>query len=141
MASTTSLRAITLRLTTTPVNELPYVASYLATSLSSCSEITAYHEANKTTSTDVNDALQVNKLKARLTSLLQDRSFEGRWTAVVLIKTILEAGRWEILRDCGPWVSGLLGILSVRRFYQARNLQFAKFLARNKTLSRRRNYP
>lgn len=112
MASSTSLRAITLRLTTTPVNELPYVASYLATSLSSCSEITAYDDV-KTTSADTNDALQVNKLKARLTSLLQDRSLEGRWTGLVLIKAILEAGRWEILRDCGPWVSGLLGILSV----------------------------
>jgi pre-rRNA-processing protein RIX1 len=113
MASSTSLRAITHRLTTTPVDELPYVASYLAASLSDCSEFTANPESRKKANADGNDALQVNKLKARLTSLLQDRSVEGRWTGVVLIKAILEVGRWEILRDCGAWVRGLLAILSV----------------------------
>lgn len=113
MASSSSLRVITHRLTTTPVNELPYVASYLAASISDCSEFTVQHEGKKKPSTDGKDALQANKLKARLTSLLQDRTFEGRWTGVVLIKALIEAGRWEILRDCGPWVRGLLGILSV----------------------------
>lgn len=111
MASSTSLRTITNRLTTTPVNELPYVAAFLASALSDCSEFNAQSDAKK--KTDSNDGLQVNKLKARLTSLLQDRTVEGRWTAVVLIKALLEAGRWEILRDCGPWVRGLLAILSV----------------------------
>ncbi|QGA16830.1 hypothetical protein EYB26_004500 [Talaromyces marneffei] len=111
MASSTSLRTITNRLTTTPVNELPYVAAFLASALSDCSELSAQSEHSKKTA-DNNDGLQVNKLKARLTSLLQDRSVEGRWTAVVLIKALLEAGRWEILRDCGPWVRGLLAILS-----------------------------
>ncbi|GAM36015.1 hypothetical protein TCE0_018r04778 [Talaromyces pinophilus] len=110
MASSTSLRTITNRLTTTPVNELPYVAAFLASALSDCSEFNAQSDPKK--KTDNNDGLQVNKLKARLTSLLQDRTVEGRWTAVVLIKALLEAGRWEILRDCGPWVRGLLAILS-----------------------------
>lgn len=112
MASSTSLRTITNRLTTTPVNELPYVAAFLASALSDCSEFNAQSDPKK--KTDSNDGSQVNKLKARLTSLLQDRTVEGRWTAVVLIKALLEAGRWEILRDCGPWVRGLLAILSVR---------------------------
>lgn len=113
MAASTSLRTITNRLTTTPVHELPYVAGFLASALSDCAEFSAQPEPKKKTSTDGNDGLQVNKLKARLTSLLQDRSVEGRWTAVVLIKALLEAGGWEILRDCGPWVRGLLAILSV----------------------------
>lgn len=88
------------------------MAAFLASALSDCSELSAQSEHSKKTA-DNNDGLQVNKLKARLTSLLQDRSVEGRWTAVVLIKALLEAGRWEILRDCGPWVRGLLAILSV----------------------------
>ena len=113
MASSASLRIITNRLTTTPVDELPYVAAFLASALSDCSELGAQSESQKKT-TENNDGLQINKLKARLTSLLQDRTFEGRWTAVMLIKALLEAGRWEILRDCGPWVRGLLAILSVR---------------------------
>ncbi|KUL84751.1 hypothetical protein ZTR_07632 [Talaromyces verruculosus] len=110
MASSASLRTITNRLTTTPVNELPYVAAFLASALSGCSEFNAQSDPKK--KTDNNDGLQVNKLKARLTSLLQDRTVEGRWTAAVLIKALLEAGGWEILRDCGPWVRGLLAILS-----------------------------
>ncbi|EED18195.1 conserved hypothetical protein [Talaromyces stipitatus ATCC 10500] len=112
MASSTTLRTITNRLTTTPVNELPYVAAFLASSLSDCTEFNAQPEPIKKSNADGNNGSQVNKLKARLTSLLQDRSMEGRWTAVVLIKALLEAGGWEILRDCGPWVRGLLAILS-----------------------------
>jgi pre-rRNA-processing protein RIX1 len=111
--ATPSLRAITHRLTTTPINELPHVASFLATSLSDCSEILAAPQSQKNGSSEAGDALQVYKLKTRLTSLLQDRSFEGRWTAVVLVKATVEAGQWEILRECEPWVRGLLGILSV----------------------------
>ena len=112
MAST-SLRAITHRLTTTPANELPHVASFLAASLNDCGEILAAPQSRQNTISEAGNGLQVHKLKARLTSLLHDRSFEGRWTAVVLIKATLEVGQWEILRQCEPWVRGLLGILSV----------------------------
>ncbi|KAF7597365.1 hypothetical protein BBP40_006306 [Aspergillus hancockii] len=48
----------------------------------------------------------------RLASLLQDRSPEGRWTAVVLVKAVMEAGQWEILRGCEPLVRGLIAILT-----------------------------
>lgn len=142
MAASVSLRAITHRLTTTPVNELPYVASYLAASLSDCSEITASIGPTQKTSTDGNNSLQLNKLKTRLTSLLQDRSFEGRWAGVVLIKAILEVGRWDILRDCGPWVRGLLAILSVWKIWHGVGalLIWLTFMLRNRIQFRRRNY-
>jgi pre-rRNA-processing protein RIX1 len=60
------------------------------------------------------DSLQEHKLKARVASLLQDRSFEGRWTGVVLVKAMVEVDRWEILRESEPWVRGLIVILAVR---------------------------
>ncbi|KAL1968969.1 hypothetical protein VTN77DRAFT_803 [Rasamsonia byssochlamydoides] len=112
MTASPSLRAITHRLTTTPVKELPHLASFLAASLSDCGDILAAPQSQKNANSEAGNALQVHKLKARLTSLLQDRTFEGRWTAVVLVKATVEAGQWEILRECEPWVRGLLAILS-----------------------------
>lgn len=113
MASSTTLRAVTHRLTTTPVNQLPQIASFLATSLSDCGELLSAPQTQKNGKSDSDNAVQVHKLKSRLVSLLQDRSFEGRWTAVVLVKATVEAGQWEILRGCEPLVRGLLAILGV----------------------------
>ncbi|CRG87082.1 hypothetical protein PISL3812_04097 [Talaromyces islandicus] len=112
MRSSTSLRAITHRLTTTPVQDLPHVAPYVAASLGDCSDIISSPQAKKAANSDDNDALLVNKLKARVTSLVQDRTPQGRWTGVVLVKATVEAGQWEILHECAPWVRGLLSILS-----------------------------
>lgn len=58
-------------------------------------------------------AIQVHKLKTRLNSLLQDRKYECRWTAVVLVKAYVEAGQWEALRGCEPLVRSMIGILKV----------------------------
>ena len=90
------------------------MASYIAASLSDCSDIISSPQAKKAANSDDNDALLVNKLKARVTSLVQDRTVQGRWTGVVLVKATIEAGQWEVLHDCAAWVRGLLSILSVR---------------------------
>lgn len=110
---TTSLRAITHRLTTTPVQDLPPIASFLATSLSDCGELLSAPQGQKNAKSESENAAQIHKLKTRLTSLLQDRSFEGRWTAVVLVKATVEAGQWEILRGCEPMVRSMISILGV----------------------------
>lgn len=114
MASSSTLRAVAHRLTTTPVQDLPHLASHLAAAIGDCGRILSAPHSQKATGPDGSNAIQINKLKARLTSLLQDRTVEGRWTAVVLVKATIEAGQWELLRDSEPWVRGLLGILSVR---------------------------
>ncbi|KAJ5099787.1 hypothetical protein N7532_006788 [Penicillium argentinense] len=111
MASTT-LRAVTHRLTTTPVEQLPSIASFLATSLNDCAELLSAPQNQKPGKTDSDNAVQIHKLKTRLASLLQDRSVEGRWTAVVLVKATVEAGQWEILRGYEPIVRSLIGILA-----------------------------
>ncbi|RHZ62336.1 hypothetical protein CDV55_103433 [Aspergillus turcosus] len=111
MASTT-LRAVTHRLTTTPVDQLPQIASFLATSLNDCGELLSATQNQKTGKSESDNAVQIHKLKTRLASLLQDRSFEGRWTAVVLVKATVEAGQWEVLRGCEPLVRSLVAILA-----------------------------
>ncbi|KAJ5833725.1 hypothetical protein N7474_002036 [Penicillium riverlandense] len=110
--ATTTLRAVTHRLTTTPVEQLPPIASFLATSLSDCAELLSAPQTQKPGKSDSDHAVQVHKLKTRLASLLQDRSVEGRWTAVVLVKAAVEAGQWEILRGYEPIVRNLVGILA-----------------------------
>lgn len=110
--TSTTLRAITHRLTTTPVDQLPSIASFLATSLSDCAELLSAPQNQKPGKSDSDNAIQIHKLKTRLASLLQDRSVEGRWTAVVLVKATVEAGQWEALRGYEPIVRGLIGILA-----------------------------
>ncbi|KAB8264038.1 rRNA processing/ribosome biogenesis-domain-containing protein [Aspergillus pseudonomiae] len=106
-----SLHAVNHRLTNIPVKQLPPLASCLATSLSNCGELLSAPQNQKSKS-ESDNAVQVHKLMTRLASLLQDRSPEGRWTAVVLVKAVVEAGQWEILRGCEPLVRGLIAILA-----------------------------
>ncbi|KAJ5737189.1 uncharacterized protein N7483_002314 [Penicillium malachiteum] len=110
--STTTLRAVTHRLTTTPVEQLPAIASFLATSLTDCAELLSAPQVAKSGKAESDNTVQIHKLKTRLASLLQDRSIEGRWTAVVLVKATVEAGQWEILRGYEPIVRSLIGILA-----------------------------
>ncbi|KAJ5933754.1 hypothetical protein N7454_006083 [Penicillium verhagenii] len=109
--TTTTLRAVTHRLTTTPVEQLPSITAFLATSLTDCAELLSAPQAQKS-KTESDNSVQIHKLKTRLAALLQDRSIEGRWTAVVLVKATVEAGQWEILRGYEPIVRGLISILA-----------------------------
>lgn len=115
MASTTSLRAVTHRLTTTPVKELPQIAPHLATSLGDCGQILSSPQSQKSAKGSSEASLLVHKLKIRISSLLQDQSVEGRWTGVILVKAAVEVGQWELLRSCEPWVRSLMSILNVSR--------------------------
>lgn len=135
--TTTTLRAVTHRLTTTPVEQLPPIASFLATLLSDCAELLSAPQTQKPGKSDSDHAVQVHKVKIRLASLLQDRSVEGRWTAVVLVKAAVEAGRWEILRGYEPIVRNLLGILAVCNCtpYESGSV-LTDLACRNQTLSR-----
>ncbi len=106
-----SLRAVTSRLNNTPVKELPHIAYFLASSIQNCADAL---KSTSGPSAGKNDdlSLQVHKLKAKISSLLQDRSAEGRFTAIVLVKATVEAGGREILGSCEPWLRALLAILN-----------------------------
>ncbi|KAF9890956.1 hypothetical protein FE257_005213 [Aspergillus nanangensis] len=107
-----SLHAVNHRLTNIPVKQLPPLASCLAAALSNCAELLATPRSQKAAKTDPDSVAQVHKLITRLTSLLQDRTPEGRWTAVVLVKAVVEAGQWAVLDECEPFVRGLMAILT-----------------------------
>jgi pre-rRNA-processing protein RIX1 len=104
------LRVVTNRLNSTPVKELPHIAYFLASSIQDCADTLKSASGQAAVRTD-DVALQVHKLKARLASLLQDKTAECRFTAVVLVKATIEAGGRAILESCEPWVRGLLAIL------------------------------
>jgi pre-rRNA-processing protein RIX1 len=111
MSKFNTLRAVSHRLNNTPAKELPHIAYFLASSIQNCADVLK-STSEQSSGKDDDLTLQIHKLKARITSLLQDRSAEGRFTAVVLVKAIVEAGGREILGSCEPWLRGLLAILS-----------------------------
>ncbi|KAI5283398.1 hypothetical protein KEM54_002159 [Ascosphaera aggregata] len=116
------LRAVTHRLNATPVKELPSVAAYLASGIADCRDILSTAHSSRGSSQEVELAQLVQKLKARITSLLQDKTAEGRWCAVVILKGTIEAGQWEILRDCANWIRCLLSILGRPDPYSTKKL-------------------
>lgn len=113
MAAAIALRAAVHNLCSTPAKELPLTAEYIATTISECSAILSAPTNRSQPPGEPDRALLIQKLKARITSLLQDRTVEGRWTGVVLVKSMVESGKWEILRGCETWARSILAILGV----------------------------
>ncbi|KAK4946233.1 hypothetical protein LTR10_014745 [Elasticomyces elasticus] len=107
MQSDSALRAITNRLTVTPVDDLPRVAGFLAAQLANCALEVLFAD------TKVRDnSVAAHKLKTRISSLLQERSAAGRYTAVVLIKAVIDHGGVNALRASESWARGLLNCLN-----------------------------
>ncbi|KAL1614958.1 hypothetical protein SLS56_011965 [Neofusicoccum ribis] len=106
-----TLRAVTYRLSSVPARQLPALVPHVAATLPACKPVLAapQHPSGKDAS---ETAVLVHKLRTQISTLLQDRSAEGRWSGVVLCKSAVELGGWEMLQKCGPWVRGLLGILT-----------------------------
>ena len=107
------LRAVNHLLATTSSELLPNSISHLISAVqSSCETISA--PGGQISRKDTSEAsVALHRYKTQLSTLLQGRNAEGRWVAVVLIKTTVEVGGWEILRTCDAWVRGLVGILGV----------------------------
>ena len=109
--ASSALRAVTYRLSTTPTKKLPQILPFITHSLASCRNILSAAHTGK--GKDGNDSTTLShKFRTQISSLLQDRTIEGRWAAVVLVKTVIEHGGQETLQACGPWVRGLLNIIS-----------------------------
>ena len=109
---TSPLRAITVRLSSTPPKQLPHIVSYLANDIGQCTtELSSPSSQSKNSS---ESAVLVHKLKTQISALLQGKHIEERWSAVVLVKATVEAGGWEVLQSSGAWVRGMLTVLGVR---------------------------
>ncbi|OAP61229.1 hypothetical protein AYL99_03430 [Fonsecaea erecta] len=115
-----ALRAITTRLSATPVEDLPRISGFLATSLAQCPV-----ELLSSDSKGNSSSVVAHKLKTRITSLLQDKSPASRFTAAVLIKAIVDNGGLKSLSNWEVWARGLLSCLGkpdpfeVKRIYLA----------------------
>jgi pre-rRNA-processing protein RIX1 len=106
-----TLRAVTFRLQSTPLAQLPQISSHIAAQLLACKQILG---ASQDAVSKENASL-LHSFKTRLSSLLQDRTVEGRWSAVVLLKSTIELGGSELLLNdkerCLAWIRALVGIL------------------------------
>lgn len=103
------LKQLTFRISSTPVHQLPRVAAQVSASLWQCKELLSSTAPSSKQNSD--DGVTVHRFKTQLATLLQDRTIEGRWSAVVLIKATVEAGGLEVLSKTSPWVKTLLGFL------------------------------
>ena len=102
------LRAVATRLTVTPIEDLPRISGFLASSLAQCSleeQLSETHKGN-------GSSVTAHKLKTRITSLLQDRSAAGRLTAAVLVKAVVDNGGSNALSNSEVWARGLLNCLN-----------------------------
>jgi pre-rRNA-processing protein RIX1 len=107
--ATQALKAITTRLANTPTEKLPRVIPHLANTVVDIRELLSAPASQ----IQADDLVLVHKFKSQLTSLVQDKSLEARWSAIVLIKAAVEVGGWEVLQCSGVWIRALLSILGV----------------------------
>ncbi|KAF1972266.1 hypothetical protein BU23DRAFT_165106 [Bimuria novae-zelandiae CBS 107.79] len=105
-----TLRALTFRISSTPTSHLPPHVPAIAATLATCKTLLSSPASSSKTASEASVA--VHKYRTFLSTLLQDRTIQGRWAAIVLVKSTVEIGGWETLHNCGPWVRGLLGILT-----------------------------
>ena len=125
------LRVVTQRLSSTSSKQLPHIAPYLAVSITQCGKALTTLDKEGQAVGGSESAVAVHKLKTQLSALLQDKSPEARYAAVILIKATIEVGGWSILQGAGIWVRGLLAILGVSNpsRYRLKRLVICCYLA------------
>lgn len=107
-----TLRALTYRISSTPTSQLPQHVPAIAASLANCRTLLSSTQASGAKASSSEASVAIHKYRTLISTLLQDRTIQGRWSAIVLIKTTIELGGWETLQKCLPWVRGLLGFLN-----------------------------
>lgn len=109
------LRVLNHQLSTVPTAQLPQITPLLLRNVLRCQGPLSSPSTNSAKDGG-SEASAVHELKAHVKRLLNGKSAEGRFAAIILAKGIIDVGGWEVLRDAGPWVKGLLGILTVSKF-------------------------
>lgn len=104
-----SLRALTYRLTSCPPKQLPHIAPQIAASLWSCKSVLSVPSDGAKASSDISQT--ASRFRASLSQLLQARSVEERWAAVVLAKAAVEAGGLDAVSKATGWAKSLTAIL------------------------------
>lgn len=108
------LRVLCFQLSSTPATDLPRLLPTLLRHVLRC-QIALSSPSGSTGKADASaSSVLVHKLKTQLSTLLNGKTIEGRFAAVVLIKAVVEVGGWEVLQGAEQWVRGLLSVLGVR---------------------------
>lgn len=109
MGAETSLKALTFRLTSTPLHSLPHSLPSLQNTLISCQTFIQSPKAQiKTTK----EGFALDSFKKQLTLFLNDtKHVQRRWAATVLLKIVIDVGGASILQDSPQWIRGLLSLL------------------------------
>lgn len=107
------LHVLCNQLSSTPTAQLPHITPILLRNALRCQELLASKGGNTAKSDGSEGSVLVHKLKTQLTSLLYGKSAEGRFTAVTLIKAVVDVGGGQVLRGAEPWVRGLQALLAV----------------------------
>lgn len=107
------LRSLCRKLTTTKPEQLPSILPLLLKDIQRCQGPLSAPQEAKTGANSTEAAVLVHKLRTQITTLLNGRTVEGRFAAVVLVKAFIETGGWECLRLSDAWVKGLLSVLQV----------------------------
>lgn len=107
------LRVLCARLGSTPPSDLPYLTPTLLQYVLRCQGPLSSPAGNAAKADASATSVLVHKLKTQITTMLNGKSQEGRFVAVVLVKAVVEVGGWEVLRGSESWVRGLLTLLGV----------------------------
>ncbi|KAK5664038.1 hypothetical protein OQA88_252 [Cercophora sp. LCS_1] len=105
------LQVLCRRLVSTPVEDLPRICPVLVSHVLRCGgPLSAVPEPKAKDKTSEGPML-VHKLRTHITTLLSGRSASGRFTAVCLVKAVIDVGGWESLRASEPWIRGLISVI------------------------------
>jgi len=121
------LRVLNHQLSTVPTAQLPQITPLLLRNVLRCQGPLSSPSTNAAKD-DGSEATAVHKLKNHVSTLLRGKSAEGRFAAIILVKGIIDVGGWEVLREAGPWVTGLLAILTVSKFSTFFDTEFNIFV-------------
>ncbi|KAF2854103.1 hypothetical protein T440DRAFT_268347 [Plenodomus tracheiphilus IPT5] len=107
-----TLKALTFRISSTPTPQLPQHVPAIAAALANCRTLLSSTQASGAKASSSEASVAIHKYRTLISTLLQDRTVQGRWCAIVLVKATIEVGGWETLQKSLPWVRGLLGFLN-----------------------------
>lgn len=107
------LKVLCRKLTSLEPTQLPHSLPILVNHVVRCKQPLSTLRDPKAKGETAEVSGLIHKLKASLTTLVESRVREARFASIALIKAAVDVGGWEVLKDCGPWVRGLLSIVQV----------------------------
>lgn len=113
MSLPAELRVLCQQLSSTSNARLPQITPILLRNVLRCQGPLSSGTSLATKSDSSESSVLVYKLKTQISTFLQGKSVEVRYTAAALIKAVVDVGGWEVLREADSWVRGLLMILAV----------------------------